>query len=414
MIDDTSFGRPSRSYKIDVKIKDKDYSNYLERVRIASTLASAYPNVELFIKVAPTDIIVNKLYGEDPIKLTISLLGEGEIPMDTFEFDLMMITSEFELPVTVEMSTGLQMDRSVIKLLTVPRGPFKTTTVLVNKIFGVTKIPKIPVDMVSELVSEYAKDAKLEIDDDGKNKEPVEQSIIPPITLFKAIERIDSQYGLYEGVPVIFCRYDNTIHVMNLTSRMKKAQTITVYHLSLTGDNLDIIDKSTDGKTFYTTDNVYTSFVGNTKFSVLGNTIKYIVAPSDTLTHTIEHDLSSICEDYGIIDSNKKIPVDSNTVDRTRYYTEFGGVEKTESFSKSMLAKKIYDLSRISFLIERHLKIENLLNVGDIIKFVPKTMEYKPLEGKYILFSSDLTWLKRGQWETTARLELVRTNKTIN
>ena len=405
---------PSRSYLIKVNVNGIDKSNDLTRIQIASSISASYPSIEIFLTLIPAEIINMKLFGGDPIKLTIQLLGQTEIPKDILEVELMLITSEFEIPVTTQtISGGSQADRVPIRLLTVPRESFKTITTPVNKIYGVTDNPQTPRQIVQSLVSDFAPTVTLECDLVGAHNEQIPQICIPPTTLYKAIHFIDSQYGIYDGVPVVFCTYDNKLQVMNLSSRMKNKQTITIYHLSSDGEKQKIIDDSGDGKTFFTYDNVYNSYVGNTKFGVLGSTLKHIVFPSDTLSYTITQDLSSICKNSGIIDKNLDIPFDDIITGRTKYYTDHSGFEKTEVFASSMIAKQIYDLSRISFLIKKNLKIENLLCVGEVVKFISKTDGYKSLDGKYILFSSDLNWIKRSHWETTGRLELVRTNKTI-
>jgi len=54
------------------------------------------------------------------------------------------------------------------------------------------------------------------------------------------------------------------------------------------------------------------------------------------------------------------------------------------------------------------------MNVGEAVKFVTNTIEYIDISGKYILWSSDLQFVnKTSSWETTARINLCRTNKKI-
>ena len=64
-------------------------------------------------------------------------------------------------------------------------------------------------------------------------------------------------------------------------------------------------------------------------------------------------------------------------------------------------------------MIERNLPIEKLIKIGSVVYLRTKTMEHVDIQGQYILFSSDLIWNKTREWETTAKLELIRTNKTI-
>jgi hypothetical protein len=45
------------------------------------------------------------------------------------------------------------------------------------------------------------------------------------------------------------------------------------------------------------------------------------------------------------------------------------------------------------------------------VKFKPKTVEYADFEGKYILWSSEITFKRIGDWGAVARINLIRTNK---
>ena len=53
------------------------------------------------------------------------------------------------------------------------------------------------------------------------------------------------------------------------------------------------------------------------------------------------------------------------------------------------------------------------MNVGEPVKVVTKTLEYVDLSGKYILKSSEINLNRGKDWQSTARVNLMRTNKTI-
>jgi hypothetical protein len=57
------------------------------------------------------------------------------------------------------------------------------------------------------------------------------------------------------------------------------------------------------------------------------------------------------------------------------------------------------------------LPVLNLIDVGECVKFKPKTIEYVDFEGKYILWSSSIIFKRPSGWETTAKINLIRTNK---
>ena len=54
------------------------------------------------------------------------------------------------------------------------------------------------------------------------------------------------------------------------------------------------------------------------------------------------------------------------------------------------------------------------MKVGEPVKLRCRTLEYTPLEGKYILKYSDLNFTRQAaDWMSTARISLMRTNQYV-
>lgn len=413
---------PSRAYRMTLKIKGNEYSNDLTNVRLSSSLATGYQIVTLTLKITSQTILLNKLFGQDQILLTISLFDHSEFMLESMDFDLMMVTSGFDIPVSEKQLTSNQMDRVDFDILTVVRKPFETMTSMVSAVFGLnpgptTKWtgPKTIKEMIEAIVSEYASSATLKYDTDNVNVDKILQCCIPPTTLYQAFKYLDDNFGVYNGAPVIFCQYDNTIQVMNLSSRIRKGFDLHVEQLTTSHSDESVEVSKPKKNYFFTADELECDYIGNSKFGVLGKNIKHIVLPSDELYHIIENDLKDICETYGLIGQSTGEPAYINTsvTNRTKYYIENNGLDLSESFINSKLSKEISDITRLSFRIERSLQIEKLINIGCVVKLKTKTLEHSDIQGKYILFSSDLTWKKTTDWETAGHLELIRTNHTI-
>jgi len=414
--------RPSRSYEINLRIKGENYSNDITRVRLSSSLATGYQIVSLTINITPQSILLNKLYGQDSIELVIKRLDESEVVSETMVFDLMILNSEFEIPVSDLITTDQQMDRTSFELVTVTRTPFEIMTTMVSAVFGPTPTktvwtaPKTIKEMIETIIDEQiTAPLQLKYDTVNENLDQIRQSCIPPTTLYQAIKYLDRNYGLYNGVPAVFCQYDNTLQIMNLSSRIKKGYTIFVEHLNNQTKQEDIDKATQDKKYFYTYDNLYTNYVGNSKFGVIGQTLKHVVLPSDKLSHVIVQNLQDVCASYGLISDtkDKKPHVNTSVTNRIKYYIDNNGYDISEVFANSKIAKQISDISRLSFSIERNLPIEDLIKIGVCVKIKTLTQEHIDISGKYILFSSDLVWNKQGDWQTVAKLELIRTNKTV-
>jgi hypothetical protein len=404
--------QPTRSYDITLSInnnQDTLYSKFLEEIRIETSLVSAWTAVTLEIFIPPHVIIKDKLYGQDTITLKLDLLGQDETIKENTELDLLMISSEFEVPVTTEMATGSQEDRTIMRIQTVTRIPFITMTTMVNKVYGVHMSPMTPKQIIDDMISTYAPNVEETEWGTGDSIDIIKQVCIPPTTLYDAINYIDSTFGIFEGVSGIFCRYDNTIFIRNLAEEILKQPSMIIEHMT-TSDNPVL--KEEDKSKVLTYDNIHTSYTGNAKFSYYGKTLKHIVLPDDKLSETIELDLETISQENGCSDGSE-IPIHKD-LERIRYYIAHGGFGESEVFAKSMMAKSIYDMTRSRINIEKNILIEPLLNVGASILLGIKTLEHKPIGKKYILLSTDIK-LHRTEagWEATAALELVKTNRTV-
>ena len=196
---------------------------------------------------------------------------------------------------------------------------------------------------------------------------------------------------------------------MNLTTRIKQPQIFTIYQLTNGSNNDDIMEKSLDGKHFYTYNNISSDYIGNSVFAVLAKTMKHIVKPRDTLYTLIEKDLETLSEEQGLISKNAIIRYDTN-IERTKYYTDHTGYDSSETFINT--AKKISSLAVLGVLIEKNLNVPLLIRVGEPVIFETKNPNYIDLTGKYILRSSDINFYRQGDWQATCCLTLMRTTKT--
>lgn len=408
--------RPSRGYDIQLIIKDKDYSPELMKIKIISSVITAYQTITLDLFVDENDIILNKLYGQDPIKLRISLLSDVvQGTLEQIDMDLMYLTSKSNFSPKTQMSEGQksQSERGMLSIVTVCRDAYKTMTAMVTGIF----FEKSVKDIMEELVSSNT-EAELEYDSNNNNEERIDQVLIRPMTLYKSIEYLDNTFGLFNGASNLgFCNFENKLQILNLSERMNRDQTFTVYILGTDKRERDAIEKDVDGKNFYTYDTVDNSYNANTKVAYMAKNIKYVVNPKDSLYHIVEHNVDDICKNSGAVyqsrrDNQLSLNIDEN-VSRTQVNSYHIGYEKSTTWAVAKDARQLVGLANISINIEKNLKILNLMNVGEPVKVITKTLEYVDLSGKYILKSSDITFDRGKDWQAVTRINLMRTNKTI-
>jgi hypothetical protein len=403
---------PTRSYDLQLKIKDKDYTNDLYQLRLVSSVNSPYQIIKMSLFVDPNDAILERLYGKDPLKLIIRLIGQTKYVKEDVNFDLMFVKGSMQLGSKKSLSVGSnQKERSTFNIIAICRLPFKTMTYPVNEIYSNTTVTEVLQDLVSKT------GATLEIDSQGINEEKIDQLIIPQTTLKKSIDYLDKRFGIFLGPSIYYCNFDNKVHIKNIASKVKMNQTFTIYQLSTDLKSDEIIKKCTDGKNFYTYSSIDTSYSGNVKLSVHANTERFIMTPRDQLFHVLAKNTKEVASQYGIIYQNniKQEKFDSDDILENREKTNEDpcAYETSEVFAISNISKNLSNLSTISISLERNLPVLNLLNIGEAVKLNSQIVEFTELSGKYVLKNTSIEFAKEREWRNTCKVDLIRTNQTL-
>ena len=411
---------PVETYQIKVTIGDLDYTGDLISANFKSSLSTGYQVMNLLFEIDPTDVIVNELYGGQEIKVAIILMRETAEIGPRIDLELLLITSDFQLNEKATDSTNKQKDRGMLTVRTVVRPAYQILNGLVNGVFLGSNINSIVTSLASGL------DAKVVFDTDFRNDETIDQVCIPPTTFYKIIKEydrnnpevfdgfLDQRFGIFDGVPAVFCQYDKTVYIKNLTAKMSKSPVFTIYQMASDTEVKrmeEIINKSIDGETFYTYDTIHTDYSANAKFASLASDINHIVKPKDTLSVTLNQSLENVAATHGLIFQNKMIFKDS-AIERKKYYNEDTGNETSSTIFNSRFSRQVADLSTISINLERNLPVLGLIQVGECVDFKPLIVDYMNLSGKYILWSVDIMFTRPSTWETVATVNLIRTNKT--
>lgn len=410
---------PENTFDINVKIKDYNYTSDLRGIRILSSILSPYQIVEMDFLLDPNDIILENLYGKDPIKVNIRTKGKGNDILEQIDLELMLLDTNYSITSKNQLSDGKQKEKQPFNIKTVCRKPFETMTTLVNAVYHQVTIRDIITDLVQNEIG-----ANLQFNSDGENKETINQIVIPPTTLYKIIKEnnfndnlegyLDKCFGYYDGVPSVFCHYDNTVKIKNLTKKLSKSQKITIHHLASDKDNTDLIKETISGDKFYTYTDLSTKFGGNKKLTRLANNVNYISKPFDSLYKILKFNMNDIATNKSLNPSSKKVQINQSVNKRKKYNVEDRGDEYSKTFVNSFLSRMISDMSVVEVQLERDIQLTNLMEIGEPVKLKTQTAEYSDLAGKYILYSSLINF-SRGdpnsgtQWISTASLKLGRT-----
>jgi hypothetical protein len=363
--------------------------------------------------VDPNDFITEEIFGQKPIKLVINLLATEKFPQEIIEFDLMYLNSDMEMTIEkqVQVQTNIQKDRTQISISAVPRSAYATMNSIVNSIHAGTTVETAISSMISSV------GASIKYDSNGRNSEVIDQILIPPSTLYNTLKYVNRTWGIYDGAPAIYCTYDNVVQIKNMTFKMNQAQTFTLYQMAIDADNESLIEKCNDGKHFYTVNPLITKYEGNSVFALLAPTQIYIVKPRDRLFENIQINLEDFAKTTGLIDKNKTIFFDKQALKsdtRVSIHKDHTGYELDPSFINGNMSLKIAKVTELNATVEQSLKILNLMNVGESVLVTSRTDTQDRLSGKYILKTSEIRFNKSKDWETSAVMNLIRTNRVIN
>lgn len=402
---------PSRTYEFEVKVSDRDLTPDLIKLTILTSIDLPYQTFLLEFFMDQNDLILEKIYGQEEIKLTIKLFGTApNIPTDIIEISLMSLSSEIPLTMQNTIQTNTDVKRSPISISAVSRKAFTTMSTYVNEVYENATMGYVIEDIVSKAKGLIKQDST------GKNLDILDQVIVPPTTLYQAIKHLNRTFGVFDGWLGLWCTYDNKVYLKNLTNKMKSSYLFSVYQLAGNVDNSKIIE-TLDDTIYYTTYDIQTSYTGNTKFAVFAPTMKHIVKPKDKLSQTIELQLESFAKQYGLVSQKNKIFFDNQAIsstNRQRVYKDHTGYESSQSFINANMAEEIGDLSEIRIKLEQNLKLQNLMDVGEAVSFTSKIDDYKDLTGIYIMRATQLNFSKAKDWESSADLRLIRTNRIIS
>jgi len=408
---ETRFWSPSRTYEFEVKIADRDLTPDLYKLTILTSIDFPYQTFVMEFFLDPNDLILEKIYGQQEIKLSAKLMATAPgLVNDQIDFSLMYLSGSIPLRIQNTMQTRTDVQRSPITITAVSRKSFTTMSTYVNDVFENTSLNNIILQLVSQAKGELKQDVV------GRNTEVLDQVLVPPTTLYQALKYLNRTFGIFNGWLALWCSHDNKVYLKNLTSKMKSSYLFSIYQFASNVDNDKIIETLEDN-IYYTKYDVKTSYTGNTKFAIYAPTMKHIVKPKDKLSETIQLDLESFCQSYGLISQKNKIFFDKSAINasnRQRVYKDHTGYEANQAFINSNMAEEIGDLSEIEIKLERFLKLKNLMNVGEAVTFISKIDDYQDLTGVYILRSSQLNFIKGKDWEASADLKLIRTNRIIS
>ena len=417
----SSYWNPSRNYELTCKVGKTDLTNDLNQMNIVSSVETPYRTYVLDFFLDPDDMILEKIYGQEPIQLSIKVYGTSEnIPHEIIETNLMALGSKYDLLVKDTQPQIPDKIRSSVRIRAVPIEGYGSMTTFVNGVYLETTLREIVTNLVEQ------SGAKLEYDEGGENAQRYDQIIVPPAPLYKALKYLNRTFGFFNGLAGIYSsaikveRKSNsavlskikpTVYIKNLT-KSKEFGKVVVTQLASDSKNEDLLDVF-DGKTFYTYNPIETEYTGNTTFSVYGSKMKHVVKPRDELYKTIEIDTKDFANKYGIVTKKNQVFFSEQGQEkRISFFKDHTGYDDDETFIQAIHSKYFSQMSLLKIHLEKWLILENLLKVGTGVKFNSQITDIRDLTGDYVLKFSLAHFIRATRdWECGVTLHLIRTNR---
>ena len=286
------------------------------------------------------------------------------------------------------------------------------TTVVNDLYFGQTAE-----SIVRDVLSKTS--AKIEYDTNGKSSLSIDQFLIPPSTVYKTVKYLNRTYGIFNGSLGFHCSHDNTVKIQNLSKKTTSSQSLTIHQLATNTDQSKILSE-TDPSKFYTKLPIKVFNRGNSVFSVLAPTNKYIVKPRDQLFRSLDINTENFIKDYGPVSPNisgkPEIFYDKDAIKtdkRVAYRINHTGYDSDQTFINANMSRAIQDMSQIEIELQHNLPILNLMTVGEGVNFISQVSDYQAINGFYVIKATELGWIRSKVWESWARLNLMRSNISV-
>jgi len=399
-----------------------DLTTYIDSIRFVNTLSSIYPTFVFLFKADTTEVIARNMYGQNTLIFTISLDKEDGNPTEFLKLELLYLQSNLQL-VPKPMGTNADDSKDIgqVSLTAIVLPCYNMMSALINYIFE-EPAALTPFDALAEAILSKVNGA-IELDPKGKNMEPINQLIIPTMSVIKTIDFFNEKYGLFEGPLFRYCIWDNAkkeavLQMWDMSKRIQNEPVAKIWHLpaeAQEGEMDKIKDKVDQIPHYYYTDSpLMTLHHANSNIINSGYKKKQIIHPDDLLFYNIENDMDNIMSTVGVYDNNASMKYNSKiNTGNFSICTGLKGHARDPFALSSRMAAQIQNTSSVKLTIIRNVDVENLIKVGSPIHLEPMSESYLGYAGKFILHTSDIQWFKGGseQWNCNVTLTMFRSNQ---
>lgn len=414
------------NFLVELKIGGKVIDNKLiNHIRITNSINSIYPIITFDMKIETGTIILQEMFGQTLIELSIALMGEDQQPSDITKVQLIYLESSLNL--TPKNMKGSQSDQDFQStLFTCIVFPcYKLVSTGINIAYsepaGLTPLSCLTQTLVSAGIS----NSYIKADTRNINTAVINQILIPPMSAIRCVDYIHQNYGLFKGSFFRYCNINPAstgtpiLIIKDLSQTIQDNPTIIIHQLPVDdtgGKREEIMNTCIDTINFYIDSPIATNNYTNSNIIAFRYNKVQIVHPEDTLFYNQPFTLDTVVAKYAT--SEKKqlnyLP-DLKTIE-TKYCTDLKGFAYITPYSDAHITSRLSDQIKNTFQIlvnlKHNLRITNLMQVGSTVQLKPIVQDYMKYGGKYILKNSDLRFTKVGEnWECDCTLMMFRSSR---
>lgn len=411
--------KPNRvgyAYSIELKCGDLDLTPYTVGLRIGNSIDGIWPQIALQLDIAAKTIVESDFYGQKTMRLDIFASGQIEEIRDRQTYFLTYTEGNVTL-INAPFDDYSESDKQVINIVALCTYAVNVMGSFVNYIMDQDtdsdnlKSELTPIGILEEVLK-TSKFKNYQISDKSQNTLEVKECIIPPMSLNQCIDYLDNRFLLY-NVSALFkyCNKDGCLQVWNLVDIMSSESIATVNMLDIATESANskgvdsqkekILDEA-DDKKMYANGTIQSVYHSNANMLIYGHVSALVQKPLHMLYRYETYDLDDMVEDIKYHESLKC---------RKRYYTDTQSVSK--GYLASLLGQSFKRMSRLKLRIIRNIPLETFTKVGRIVTVkMGRMIQYQKYQGKYILDSSDMVFMKAGNnWDAYCDISLFRASQ---
>lgn len=410
----------------------------LGKVIIKNSIKNVYGIFQLVFHVDNQLFITRNLYGQNIIKLGIkySDINGNAKPDDSIEVELIIL--EVNLPLTPKSYDNITNHKDnqqrIVVMTCIPKIAYEIMSTAVNRLWD-EEISLF--DAVKQLCKDAGAMSNCNVEECGKNCSTLDQLLVPPMSLNKALDDLNNRYGIFENEMFKYVRYDGKFEMWDILKHYKTNLDGEVYIHKIPTYAPDILidtphEYANQFKNhFVTYDTVETLNLTNDYLIKNGCLQTYIYHPEYDIAHYINVDVSGSVTDHGIIHKSKDIKMQQTMKQRLVVDDSLIGITKEPHGNQiknnpidRRVNQQLMSLNKLKFTLIRQLKIKELMKVGHVLYFKPyaehEVFKGSNYEGAYLILDSEITLSRMkgsqltDQVDSKALIVASRTNQSYN